>query len=141
MTGIDRSNVDAWQRWLAIEHEAVWLYGVIGGRVSDLAENARLAWDRHRDTRDRLTSLIRAAGAEPDGPQLGYGTNPINTAAAGRVAAQGIEETLATAALACMSDGSVRSEVITALRSAARSAAEWGAKPSAFPGLSVQHAR
>jgi hypothetical protein len=40
-----------------------------------------------------------------------------------------------------MSDGSVRSEVITALRAAARSAAEWGAKPSAFPGLSVQPAR
>lgn len=138
MTAINRADVDVWQTWLSIEHEAVWLYGVIGGRVSDLSDDARLAWNRHRDSRDRIASLLRASGAEPVGPQLGYPTKPINDEDAGRAAAQEIEARVATAALTCVTDNSLRSEVVAALRAAAHSAAEWGARPSAFPGLPVQ---
>ena len=38
----------ALQTWLALEHEAVWLYGQIGARVRDLSGAARASYDAHR---------------------------------------------------------------------------------------------
>jgi len=135
VTDINAPSVGSWQAWLAVEHEAVWLYGLIGGRVEDLRDAAKTAWNRHRDTRDRLASQIHAAGADPAGPQLGYQGVAVNSAADARRAAQTIEAKVEIAALACISDTAHRPEVVAALRAAARAAASWGAKPTAFPGL------
>jgi uncharacterized protein DUF4439 len=136
MTDVNAASLESWQTWLAVEHEAVWLYGLIGGRIDDLTDTARVAWNRHRDTRDWLTARIRHAGTEPDGPLLSYREAAVNSVADARRAAQTIEAEVEIAALACISDAAYRSEVVTALRAAARAAADWGAKPSAFPGLS-----
>jgi hypothetical protein len=134
MTDINAPSLESWQAWLAVEHQAVWLYGLIGGRVDDLTDAARAAWNRHRDTRDRLAGQIRAMGAEPDGPQLSY-PEAVDSTADARRAAQAIEAKVEIAALACISDTSHRPDVIAALRAAARAEAEWGAAPTAFPGL------
>src|SRR5690349_367438 len=99
MTDITAASVESWQTWLTVEHEAVWLYGLIGGRVVDLTGPARVAWNRHRDTRDWVTARIRALGAEPDGPQLSYPA-AVESAAAARRAAEAIEAKVGIAALA-----------------------------------------
>jgi len=134
MTDLNAASLESWQAWLAVEHEAVWLYSLIGGRIDDLTDTARVAWNRHRETRDRLTAVIRAAGASPDGPHLSY-EEAISSASDARRAAQTIEAKVEIAALACISDVAHRSDVVAALRDAARAAASWGAKPLAFPGL------
>jgi hypothetical protein len=136
MTDINTASLESWQIWLAIEHEAVWLYGLIGGRIDDLADAARSAWNRHRDTRDWLTANIRDGGAEPDGPLLGYREAAVNSVSDARRAAQTIEAKVEIAALACLSGAAHRPDVVAALRAAARAAATWGARPTAFPGLS-----
>ena len=134
MTDINAASIESWQAWLAVEHEAVWLYGLIGGRLDDLSDAARTEWNRHRDARDWLTALVRAAGAEPDGPELTY-QGAVDTVADARRAAQTIESQAEIAALACITDPTRRPEVVAALRAAARAEASWGAKPTAFPGL------
>ena len=135
MTDIDAASQESWQAWLSVEHKAVWLYGLIGGRVDDLTDAARDEWNRHRDTRDRLTAQIRAAGAEPVGPHLSYREPAIDSAADARRAAQTVEAEVEIAALACIGDAAHRPDVVAALRAAARAAAIWGASPNAFPGL------
>jgi hypothetical protein len=135
MTDLNAASLESWQTWLAVEHEAVWLCGLIGGRIDDLTDAARMAWNRHRDTRDWLAARIREAGAEPDGPLLSYQEAAVDSVADARRAAQTIEAKVEIAALACISDAAHRSEVVAALRAAARAAATWGARPTAFPGL------
>lgn len=135
MTDLNAASLESWQAWLAVEHEAVWLYGLLGGRIDDVQGEARTAWNRHRDTRDRLTAVIRAAGAEPDGPQLSYRHAAVESGADARRAAQAIEAKVEIAAVSCLDDAAHRSEVVAALRAAARAASEWGARPTAFPGL------
>ena len=141
MTDINAASLESWQTWLAVEHEAVWLYGLIGGRIDDLTDAARVAWNRHRDTRDWLTVSIRSAGGEPDGPHLGYREAAVDSIADARRAAQTIEAKVEIAALACISDTACRSDIVAALRAAARSAASWGARPTAFPASSPNRRR
>jgi len=135
MTDVNAASVESWQTWLAVEHEAVWLYGLVGGRVDDLTNAARTAWNRHRDTRDQLIAQIRAMSAEPVGPHLAYQEATVNSDTDARRAAQTIEAEVQIAALACIGDTAHRPDVVAALRAAARAAASWGAKPTAFPGL------
>lgn len=135
MTDFTAASLESWQAWQAVEHEAVWLYGLIGGRIDDLSDAAREAWNRHRDTRDQVTAVIRSAGAEQGGPQLSYPEAAVNSLADARRAAQTIEATVQIAALACISDAAHRSDIVATLRASARAAASWGAKPTAFPGL------
>lgn len=136
MTDLNATPVEAWQAWIAVEHEAVWLYSLVGGRVDDVADSARASWNRHRDTRDRLAEQIRSAGAEPEGPQLSYPETIVNSVDDARRAAETIEARVQIAAVACISDPTHRPEVVAALRASARAAATWGATPTAFPGLS-----
>lgn len=126
--------IEELQRWLALEHEAVWLYGLIGGRFDDLRDGAATSWNEHRATRDRLTELIRRHGESPVGPALSYGT-PIAIRGRARAAARALEQRIATASLVLTADASLRRFAVARLRTAARSAVTWGARPHAFPGL------
>lgn len=123
------------QAWLALEHEAVWLYGVIGGRVDSVDDDAHTSWDRHRNVRDRLIGLIRAAGGAPAAPAMGYAPTRINSESDGRRAAQSIERRLANACLATLASDADRARAVKGLTSSAQAAAQWGARPEAFPGL------
>lgn len=123
------------QAWLALEHEAVWLYGLIGGRVNDLDEDATKSWNHHRDVRDRLIGLLRATGATPAGPSMGYEPTRIDSAGEARRAAQSIEGRIANACAGALASDLDRARAITGLQAAARAAVVWGATPEAFPGL------
>jgi hypothetical protein len=128
-------DLEPLQAWLALEHEAVWVYGVIGGRVDELSDEARDAWDRHRDIRDQVAAWITAAGGEPVGPQMGYDGVTINSRAAARRAAQAVEAKVAAAAVSNLAEPKHRAVTVDALRAAAQAATEWGGPASAFPGL------
>jgi len=123
------------QAWLALEHEAVWLYGVIGGRVSDLDDDAVRSWNHHRDVRDRLIGLLRAAGATPAAPSMGYEPTRIDSAGEARRAAQSIESRIAGACAAALASDLDRARALTGLQTAARAGVQWGATPEAFPDL------
>jgi hypothetical protein len=127
--------IDDLQGWLALEHEAVWLYGLIGGRFESLREHARDSWDAHRDTRDRLAELVKAGGGTPVGPAMGYG-KPAASPAEARAAAQGIEHRIAQASVTVAGARRHRRFAVAKLRESARAAVAWGAQPEAFPGLS-----
>lgn len=127
--------IDDLQGWLALEHEAVWLYGLIGGRFESLREPARDSWDAHRDTRDRLAELVKAGGGTPVGPAMGYG-KPAASPAAARAAARNVEHRIAQVCVTVAGARMRRRFAVTKLREAARAAVAWGAKPEAFPGLS-----
>jgi len=131
------SRVDDVQVWLALEHEAVWLYGVIGGRVGGLAEPARTSYDAHRAARDRLTAALAADNARPVGPELGYGNGRINGRRAARAAAVDVEHRIAAACVRLVgsTSGTTRETAIDGLRRAALAALDWGDRPQAFPGL------
>jgi hypothetical protein len=135
VTSLTATSLESWQAWLAVEHEAVWLYSLIGGRVEDLSDAARRAWNSHRDARDRLITIVQEADGKPDGPHLSYQAAPIESAADARRAAQTVESKVAVAAMSCIADAQHRPDVVAAIRAAARMAADWGAPPKAFPGL------
>ena len=69
--------VQALQKALAAEHAAVHLYGVLGGQSSKsrqpiLFRQLDQAYDEHRLSRDRLTVLINAKGADPVAALVDY---------------------------------------------------------------------
>ena len=123
------------QDWLALEHEAVWLYGVIGGRIDDLTDAARRSWDQHRATRDRLAMTIETAGGTPVGPALGYEPIHIDSADAGRRAAQSIEQRISAACVATLASPPDKKLALRGLQTSAVAATRWGADPQSFPGL------
>jgi hypothetical protein len=131
------SRLEDLQAWLALEHEAVWLYGLIGARVGRLATPARTSYDAHRVARDRLRTLVDDAGGQPIGPALSYGDDRIDSVKDARAAASSVEERIAAACVALFgtvgSDG--RRFAMSGLRRAALAALDWGAPVRAFPGL------
>ena len=125
------------QAWLALEHEAVWLYGMIGARVDRLATPARTSYDAHRTVRDGLRVKVHEAGGQPVGAALTYGDERVDSPRAARTAARSIEERIAAACLTLFGDAERdgRRLAMAGLRRAALAALEWGAPARAFPGL------
>ena len=131
------TRLDDLQAWLALEHEAVWLYGMIGARVDVLARPAGTSYDAHRIARDRLRTLVDDAGGQPVGPALTYGADRIDSAKDARAAASNVEERIATACVTLFGTVSPddRRFAMSGLRRAALAALDWGAPVRAFPGL------
>jgi hypothetical protein len=131
------TRLDDLQAWLALEHEAVWLYGLIGARVDNLARSASTSYDAHRAARDRLRKLVDDAGGQPVGPALTYGDDRIDSAKDARGAAGSVEERIAAACVALFgtSGKEGRRFAMSGLRRAALAAVDWGAPVRAFPGL------
>jgi hypothetical protein len=123
------------QAWLALEHEAIWLYGVIGGRVNDLDQDAATSWGHHRNTRDRLIAVIGTAGGNPVTPSMGYEPTHIDSVNEARRAAQSVEDRIANACVATLASDVDRTRALKGLTSSAQAAVAWGAEPEAFPGL------
>ncbi len=71
------SNVAPLQTTLAGEHAALFVFGTLGGRVSqsrdpDLYAAITAAYTAHRRRRDRLIAEITALGAEPVAAEASY---------------------------------------------------------------------
>ena len=68
MTGADALNVT-----LAVEHQAIYAYAVVGAHADAAAAPlARSAYSAHQGWRDRLTALITAAGGTPVPAEAAY---------------------------------------------------------------------
>lgn len=128
---------EALQAWLALEHEAVWLYPVVGARVDSLVKPARTSFAAHRDTRDALVGRLRSLGAAPVSAALGYDVGVPSTADGARAAVQSLETRISAAllTLAGVAQGDLRAYAVAALCTSALAEQTWGATPKAFPGL------
>lgn len=135
--------VRALQAALAGEHAAVYLYSVLGGRISaskvpSTAAAIDAAYAAHRARRDRLQLAIRSLGAEPAVAQVAYEpAGPVDTAAQIVAEARGIETRCAelyAQAVANTTDDN-RGWAIDALTDAAVRVLSFGGRPEAFPGL------
>jgi hypothetical protein len=133
----------ALQQALAGEHAAVYLYGVLGGRVSssdqpDLAARLSAAYAVHRGRRDQLTTMVRAAKGTPVAAQLSYELpNPARTAAQLGAAARIVEGRCASVyadTVGSTSRGN-RQWAIDALLDTAVREMSFGAPPERFPGV------
>lgn len=135
--------LEALQTTLAGEHAAVYVYGVLGGRVSGSAEPAlasdlRAAYDVHRARRDQLTAMVRAAEAEPVAAEVSYALpNAADTARRCRSAAAVTEQRCAEvyAAMVGSTAHANRQWAIDALADAAVRQLTFGADPVAWPGV------
>jgi len=121
------------QELLGLEHEAVWLYAVIGARFEALATEARHSYNAHVTQRDDLL----ARGATPVATELSYNVGQLRSTHDARKIARSIESRIASACLTLVGDsaGPGRDFATTALRRAALAELAWGARLSAFPGL------
>lgn len=133
------TTTEVLQDWLALEHEAVWLYPVVGARFRAVDERAATSFAAHRVTRDRLLVRLRDLGVAPAAPRLTYG-RPPRTRKAARIAARRLESRICAACLALsgVAEDATRTFAVRELRRAALAGLTWGAAPTAFPGLPPQ---
>lgn len=137
------SPLQALQRTLAAEHAALYVFGVLGGRVSDsreptLRDALTAAYTTHRARRDRLTAMVRAAGGEPVAAQLSYRLpTPCRTADQLRSAALTVERRCADvyAAAVASTAQADRRWAIDALTDCAVRQLSFGGAPEPYPGL------
>ena len=135
--------LEALQAALAGEHAALYVYGVLGGRISvseapTTAAAVRSAYDVHRARRDQLHTMVRELDAEPVAPAVAYDlSGPATTTAEIVVEARGIEERAAAvyAQAVGSTEGAQRRWAIDALTDAAVRTLGFGGVPEAFPGL------
>ncbi len=132
----------AMQETLAGEHAAVYVYGVVGGRLSRL-DDARLttlvehAYVTHRGRRDQLTTMVRAAGGRPVAAAVSYTLpDPCRTGPQLRRAALAVERRCAVvyAAMVGSTAGAQRQWAIDALADTAVRELGFGGAAEAFPG-------
>ncbi len=135
--------VEALQRTLAGEHAAVYVYGVVGARVSaseqpDLWQRARYAYTLHRDRRDHLLAMVKAAGAEPVAAAVSYALpNEARTPAQLEGVALETEQRCAAvyADMVGSTSGANRQWALEALEDAAVRLLGFGGRAEPFPGV------
>ena len=135
--------VEALQKALAAEHAAVHLYGLLGAQSSRSRQPALFArlsqaYDAHRSSRDRLTVLVSAKGADPVAAEVDYEV-PGRTSTADQIeaVARTIEGrvTRTYGELVANTAGGDRRWAITALDASALREVAFGVAPANFPGL------
>jgi Domain of unknown function (DUF4439) len=136
------SPLQALQETLAGEHAAVYVYGVLGARVSRSAQPAlaaRLvsAYTTHRARRDHLSGMVRAAGGRPVASEVSYRLpNAAGTVHELTAAALVVERRCATVYAAAVGStaGPDRRWAVDALTDCAVRQLSFGGSPSSFPG-------
>ncbi|MGH3331495.1 MAG: ferritin-like domain-containing protein [Nocardioidaceae bacterium] len=135
--------LEALQATLAGEHAAVYVYGVLGGRVSasaqpDLWGRVRTAYSVHRGRRDQLVAMVRAAGEDPVAAEVSYELpNAARSAPQLTRAARELElrSCAVYADMVGSTAGANRQWAIDAVTDAGVRALGFGAEPEAFPGI------
>ncbi|CAB4724388.1 unannotated protein [freshwater metagenome] len=131
--------LDALQAALAAEHEAVYVYGVLGARsTGPLRESLGEQYVAHRARRDAWSAAVLAAGAEPVGTAAAYALpRPLTTPAQCRAEAVRIEEhcSAASAFLIAAGPDSLRGPASVALNFSAVAAVRFGGDTSVLPGV------
>ena len=135
--------LEALQSALAGEHAAVYVYGVIGGRVSlssesTLSDRVRTAYTLHRGRRDQLIAMVRAVDEVPVASEVSYQL-PNRATTPDQLTAAALE--LERRCIAVYADlvgstsGANRQWAIDALNDAAVRELGFGGNPEAFPGI------
>ncbi len=130
---------EALQAALAAEHAAVYGYGIVGAHLSgERRDRARAAWNAHRAARDRLRSLLRAAGQSPSPAAPDYSLPfPVRSADAAVRLATRLEERVAGAyaEVVAAGDAKLRRFAANEMRECALRATGWRGSSVPFPGL------
>jgi hypothetical protein len=134
--------VQALQLTLSGEHAAVYVYGVLGARVSASAHPAVAAlllsaYTTHRARRDHLTGRVRAAGGRPVAAEVSYRLpDAARTVEELTRAALVIERRCASVYAAAVGStaGVDRRWAVDALTDCAVRQLSFGGSPSSFPG-------
>jgi hypothetical protein len=132
---------EALQSWLELEHEAVWLYPVIGAQFTQLAERAHRSHDAHLRTRDHLLNRLQLLDIEPVPAKLSYAVGSPRTPEQAIRLARRLEQAVAAACLTFAGETSDQDDqkyAVKLLRRAAEAELTWGGRPHAFPGLPSQ---
>lgn len=135
--------IEALQATLAAEHAAVYLYGVVGGRVSistqaELWQAVRDSYTLHRGRRDQLVAMVRAARADPVAAEVSYELpNAATTPAQLERTVLTVEERCAAvyADMVGSTSGANRQWALDALQDAAVRLLGFGGEPEPFPGI------
>lgn len=141
MTRVAEAAQAALQRMLAGEHAAVYVYGVLGGRLppdTALQSAASDAYVEHRTRRDDLVALLRSQGAVPVAAEAGYALpKPVDSPAQARTVARRVEDRCSVlyAEVVATSTGRTRGYSVDALVDAATRGLTWGAEPVSLPGV------
>jgi Domain of unknown function (DUF4439) len=131
--------VEALQSALAVEHAAVWAYGVVGAFMPDgLNDRLGEATTAHQSRRDACERMLIDAGAQPVPAEPGYLTPEPVTDASSAIRLAITAETDATAAWRSVverspADPDLRAAALDALTEAAVRAARWRATAGASP--------
>ncbi len=147
-TALTPSAVDALQRVLAMEHAALWSYGVLGASTSaadapELFAAMTTGYEAHRTARDEVYALLRNLGHEPVASEVAYVFDePLRTPTHVAAAARALEsDTAATYAWLVAqvdadpdSGGGLRRWALTALGNAAIRELVAQGTPENFPG-------
>ncbi len=123
---------------LAVEHSAVFGYGIVGGRLGPDDQLARESYDVHRQRRDLLTAALVEASATPTPAAPAYEPDsPVVAAAQARALAAQIEAASATAyaQLVATGDELWRRTAAAWLRDSAVRSYRWSGEVPALPGL------
>jgi hypothetical protein len=134
--------LQALQQTLAGEHAAVYVYGVLGGRVSasaqpELAARLTSAYTTHRGRRDHLGARVRAHGGEPVAAQVSYRLPGVARTTAQLVDAARVTERRCAdvyAAAVAGTSGVDREWAVAALIDAAVRGLALGGAAEPFPG-------
>ena len=139
------SLVAAMQRALAIEHEAIYGYGVVGAHLSDArgstngpptAPEVQQRLQQHQELRDRIAALLQRNGATPTPAAVGYELPfPVTRPASAARLALRLEVSGASAAydvIAASAAGSPERGVMVAALTAA---ADWESRWSRWTAL------
>lgn len=134
--------LEALQAALAGEHAAIYVYAVLGGRIStsDSPRQAAAigsAYTTHRARRDQLQLLVRGIGGEPVAPAVAYDHGPADSTVQILQEALGLESRCAEvyAQAVASTVGPQRQWAIDALSDAAVRQLSFGGAAEAFPGV------
>ncbi len=134
------NQIDALQAALAGEHAALYGVGVAGGKLSGARFRAATeAYNQHRANRDRLATVLDAAGETPIAAEPAYDLPlAVTNAATAAALILLIEKRIAAVygdLVEAAEQPAVRAIAINSLLAAASAQLTWGGAPVAFPGL------
>lgn len=134
--------LDALQATLAGEHAAIYVYGVLGGRIRRseapaVADALASAYTTHRARRDQVHVMVRELGAEPVSAAVAYDHGPADTTAQIVAEALGLETRCAEvyAQTVASTVTTQRQWAADALCDAAVRLLSFGGAAEPFPGL------
>ena len=135
--------LEAMQAALTGEHAAVYVYGVVGSRISLSAQptlwnQVRAAYTTHRGRRDQLVAMVRAADGDPVAAEVSYDLpNAAKTPAQLNRAALELERrcTATYADMVGSTWGAGRQWALEALDDAAVRQLGFGGAAEVFPGI------